>query len=80
MSTLTLAALAHVEQYAFKPHDPVVNAPLATHVAHEHPLAYARWVEDKTVGDLEDEHYREHGLLVSDAEIQAALAEGQGSQ
>jgi hypothetical protein len=66
--------LAHVESYAYKPHSPEVNAPLAVHVAEKHPERYARWVEDKTVGDLEDEHYIAHGLLVTEAELLRDLA------
>ena len=64
MDTLE-SRLAHVEQFAFKPHCPAVNAPLAAHMAEKHPERYAAWVVDSTVGDLEDEHYMAHGLLVS---------------
>ena len=74
------ARYRHVEQYAYKPRDPVVNAPLIEHMSEEHPVTYAAWIANKTVGDLEDEHYRRHGLLVTDTEIVAALAEGRGSQ
>ena len=68
------SALAHVEQYAYKPHDPVVNAPLAAHMAGEHPDRYAAWLVDDTIGDLEDEHYMAHGLLVSEAELAVMIA------
>jgi hypothetical protein len=71
-----LESLAHVEQYAFKPRDPMVNAPLAAHMAAEHPEHYALWVADDTIGDLEDQHYIAHGLLVSDAELQDMLGRG----
>jgi len=65
--------LEHVESFAFKPHSPEVNAPLAAHMASEHPERYAQWVEDNTVGDLEDEHYMAHDLLVTEAELLAML-------
>ena len=73
MNTLE-SALAHVEQYAFQPRNPVVNAPLAAHMAEKHPGRYAAWIADDTIGDLEDEHYLAHGLLISDAELSAMLA------
>jgi hypothetical protein len=79
MDTLE-SKLAHVESYAFQPRNPEVNAPLAVHMAREHPEHYALWVADKTVGDLEDQHYIAHGLLTTEAELLAALAEERGSR
>lgn len=78
MDTLELR-LAHVEAYAFKPHHPVINAPLAAHMADKHPERYAAWLADLTVGDLEDEHYMAHDLLISEEELLAMLAEKRGS-
>src|SRR6266496_4246923 len=72
--------LAHVESYAFKPRHAEVNAPLAVHMAREHPEHYTLWVANETVGDLEDQHYIAHGLLTTEAELLAALAEERGSR
>lgn len=66
--------LAHVESYAYKRGDPVVNGKLIEHQRTQHPEHYAQWVADKTIGDIEDQHYIAHGLLVTDADLLAALA------
>lgn len=65
--------IAHLESYAYKPRDDEVNAPLTDHMRDEHSPAWARWHMGQTIGDIEDQHYIEHGKLASEEELAADI-------
>jgi hypothetical protein len=61
--------MVHLENYTYKPRDEKVNEPLVDHMRSDHPSAWARWMVGDTLGDIEDQHYIEHGKLTSEAEM-----------
>ena len=72
--TTTDGVQRHLDKYPYKPRDNEFNAPLVDHMRDEHVDAWARWMVGDTLGDIEDQHYIEHGMLTGEAEMRREIA------